>query len=104
LDARLISSMKLITGVLPSEYGLRTAGVIDLTTKGGALQPGGSISIYGGSHGTIEPSFNYRGTSGNFTYFVSGDYTQNDLGIESPDGRSTTTPRSIMASAILRTF
>ena len=88
LSPRLISSMKLITGVLPSEYGLRTAGIVDLSTKGGALEPGGSVSMYGGSHNTIEPSFNYGGTAGNFTYFVSGDYTQNDLGIESPDGRS----------------
>ena len=86
LDPRLISSMKLITGTLPAEYGLRTAGIIDLTTKGGLLMPGGSVSIYGGSHGTIQPSFDYGGSSGNFSYFVTGDYLQNNLGIESPDG------------------
>ncbi|HXW65657.1 MAG TPA: Plug domain-containing protein, partial [Burkholderiaceae bacterium] len=37
LDPRLLSSMQLITGALPAEYGLRTAGIIDLTTKSGAL-------------------------------------------------------------------
>jgi outer membrane receptor protein involved in Fe transport len=89
LPPRMISSMKLITGSLPAEYGLRSAGVIDLTTKGGALQPGGTISLYGGSHGSIEPSFNYGGTSGSSTYFVTGDFIRNDLGIESPDGRPT---------------
>src|SRR5579863_2022585 len=41
LDPRLISSMSLITGALPAEYGLRTAGIIDITTKSGILQPGG---------------------------------------------------------------
>lgn len=89
LDPRLISSLTLVTGALPAEYGLRTAGIIDLKTKSGVIDPGGSISIYGGSHGTVEPSFNYGGTAGNFNYFVSGDFLRNDLGIESPDGRST---------------
>jgi outer membrane receptor protein involved in Fe transport len=88
LDPRLISSMSLITGALPAEYGLRTAGIIDITTKNGALAPGGSVSMYGGSHGTVQPSFNYAGSSGSFNYFVAGDYLSNGLGIESPDGRS----------------
>ena len=89
LPPRMISSMTLITGSLPAEYGLRSAGVIDLTTKGGALQPGGDVSLYGGSHAAIEPSFNYGGTTGSNTYFVTGDLIRNGLGIESPDGRST---------------
>jgi len=88
LDPRLISSMNIVTGALPAEYGLRTAGIIDLSTKSGSLEPGGSLSLYGGSHGTIEPSFNYGGTSGRLTYFVSGGFLRNDLGIESPDGSS----------------
>jgi outer membrane receptor protein involved in Fe transport len=88
LDPRLISSMKLITGALPAEYGLRTAGIIDLTTKNGVFTPGGTMSFTTGSHGTVEPSFDYGGSSGNFNYFVSGDFLRNDLGIESPDGSS----------------
>jgi outer membrane receptor for ferrienterochelin and colicin len=89
LDPRLISSLTLVTGALPAEYGLRTAGIIDLKTKSGVIDPGGSVSIYGGSHGTIEPSFNYGGSAGRLNYFVSGDFLRNDLGIESPDGRSS---------------
>src|SRR5579859_285614 len=88
LDPRLISSLTLITGALPAEYGLRTAGIIDLKTKSGVIDPGGSVSLYGGSHGTVEPSFNYGGTDGRLNYFVSVDFLRNDLGIESPDGRS----------------
>jgi hypothetical protein len=88
LDPRLISSMSLITGALPAEYGLRTAGIIDLKTKSGVIDPGGSISLYGGSHGEVTPSFNFGGTSGNLNYFVSGDFLRSDLGIESPDGSS----------------
>jgi outer membrane receptor protein involved in Fe transport len=86
LSPRLISAVSLITGALPAEYGLRTAGVIDLTSTSGLLQPGGYVSVYGGSFGTIQPAFEYGGGSGSFSYYVTGDYKESDLGIESPDG------------------
>jgi outer membrane receptor protein involved in Fe transport len=88
LDPRLISSLSLITGALPAEYGLRTAGIIDITTKSGILAQGGDAAIYGGSHGEVQPSFVYGGGAGAFSYFVSADFLRNDLGIESPDGSS----------------
>ncbi len=86
LSPRLISSMRLITGALPAEYGLRTAGIVDLSTNSGTLQPGGTLSVYGGSFGTFQPSAEYGGRSGNFSYYLTGDYKRSDLGIESPDG------------------
>jgi len=88
LNPRLADQVELITGALPAEYGLRTAGIIDIRTKDGAFEDGGSVSLYGGSHGTLEPSFEFGGSAGSINYFVSGDYDQNGLGIESPDGRS----------------
>ena len=88
LSPRLISSLKLITGALPAEYGLRTAGVIDLSTASGVLQPGGDISLYGGSHSTFQPSAEYGGSDGKFTYYGTVDYKQDNLGIESPDSSS----------------
>src|ERR1035441_3263573 len=88
-DARFVSSVSLITGALPAEFGLRTAGIIDITTKNGLTAPGGAVSIYGGSHSTVEPAFTYGGGAGTFSYFVTGDFLRNDLGIESPDGSST---------------
>jgi outer membrane receptor for ferrienterochelin and colicins len=88
LSPWLISSLKLITGALPAEYGLRTAGIIDLTTNSGLLEPGGQVSIYGGSHSTYEPSAEFGGSDGKYSYYVTGDYKQDNLGIESPDGSS----------------
>jgi len=88
LDPRLISSLNLITGALPAEYGLETAGIIDLTTQSGLLKPGGYVSMYGGSHSTLEPSAQVSGSAGSFSYFVTADMLRNDLGIESPDGSS----------------
>jgi outer membrane receptor protein involved in Fe transport len=88
LSPRLASDVQLITGALPAQYGLRTAGVINIQTKTG-LRPGGDVSIYGGSHGEIEPSFEYGGSSGASSGYVSASFLHTGLGIESPDGSST---------------
>lgn len=85
LSPRLIDQFALLTGALPAQYGLRTAGIIDIKTKNGFTN-GGDISVYGGSNGTIEPSFEYGGSSGSTNYFVSGSYRHDDVGIESVDG------------------
>ncbi len=57
LDPRFIESMQLITGSLPAQYGFRTAGVIDIETKTGAFQNGGSAGVYGGGFNTFNPTF-----------------------------------------------
>jgi outer membrane receptor protein involved in Fe transport len=88
LSPRLAGKVELITGALPAQYGLRTAGIVDITTKSG-VQNGGSVSVYGGSHGEIEPSVEASGGNGADSYFVSASYLRDNLGIESPDGRST---------------
>ena len=88
LSPRLIDHFALLTGALPAQYGLRTAGIMDITTKTG-FQNGGQISVYGGSHGMIEPSVEYGGTSGSTNYFGSLDFRHTKLGIESVDGSST---------------
>src|SRR5712671_2577755 len=84
LDTGIIGSLALLTGALPAQYGLRTAGVLDIQTKADAFNNSGSVSLYGGSHGTITPSFEYGGTVGQTQYFVSGRFLQNNLGIENP--------------------
>jgi outer membrane receptor protein involved in Fe transport len=84
LDTGIVGSLALLTGALPAQYGLRTAGVLDIQTKQEAFNNGGSVSVYGGSHGTITPSFEYGGTVGQTQYFASGRFLQNNLGIENP--------------------
>jgi outer membrane receptor protein involved in Fe transport len=88
LDPRFIQSIKLITGSLPAEYGFRTAGVVDIQSKSGVLDPGGEVSVYGGSYDTFRPSFEYGGKDGKFNYFVDGSYDHNSIGIENPTGSS----------------
>jgi outer membrane receptor protein involved in Fe transport len=109
-DTGLIGSMSLVTGALPAEFGMRTVGLIDITTRADAFNNSGTVSLYGGSRGTIEPSFDYGGTFGRqcptttaattvgkappsaaanwcfpgVQYFFSGRYLQTTEGIENP--------------------
>ncbi|HEY3862028.1 MAG TPA: TonB-dependent receptor [Verrucomicrobiae bacterium] len=84
LDPRFVKDLQLITGSLPAEYGFRTAGIVDIQTKGSAITNGGSAELYGGSYDTIRPSFQYQGASGKWTYYVDGSYDHNNIGIEDP--------------------
>jgi outer membrane receptor protein involved in Fe transport len=84
LQTRLANSVGLITGALPAQYGLRTAGIIDIQTKTGTINPGGSVTMYGGSQSTIYPSAEWGGRVGQIDYYATGEYLQNSLGIENP--------------------
>ena len=106
LETGFIANMALITGVLPAQYGYRTSGIIDITTKSGTALSGGSVAVYGGSRQTFTPSFEYGGQVGQTRkYFVQ------------PDGRSpatkasrtrprastrSTTPRIRRAASVMR--
>jgi outer membrane receptor protein involved in Fe transport len=98
--------MALVTGALPAEFGLRTVGLVDITTRNDLFNNSGTASVYGGSHGTITPSVEYGGTFGStcpatttaptsvkappvsadcfagVQYYFTGRYLQNTLGLE----------------------
>src|SRR5215471_12480806 len=63
-DTNFIGSASLVVGALPAEYGLRTVGLVDLTTRTDIFNNTGSINYYFGSRETIQPSFEYGGTFG----------------------------------------
>jgi outer membrane receptor protein involved in Fe transport len=85
LDARTIKEVKLIDGALPAQYGLRTAAVVDITTKSGHdLGNGGSVGIMGGSFGTLNPNASIWGSTDRWSYFLTANYLENDVGIENP--------------------
>jgi outer membrane receptor protein involved in Fe transport len=107
-DTSFIGSIKLVTGALPAEYGLRTVGLVDMTTRSDLFNNSGSVSMYGGSHGSIQPSIEYGGTFGStcpaiatsptylkapsadadcfagVQYYFTGSYLQNTVGLENP--------------------
>jgi outer membrane receptor protein involved in Fe transport len=89
IDTRLVQNVDLITGSLPAQFGFRTSGIIDIQTKEGPDLNGGELSMYGGSHETINPSAEAGGSYGKFNYFVLGSYDSNTLGIENPTGHTS---------------
>ncbi|RFU49403.1 TonB-dependent receptor [Paraburkholderia sp. DHOC27] len=84
LDTHIIDEVNLITGALPAQYGYKTAGIVDITTKSGELGNGGSIDVYGGSHQTLQSSADVYGSQGPLSYFFTGTLGVNNLGIEAP--------------------
>ena len=84
VDPRVAESISVITGTLPAQYGFRTAGVVDMKTRAQGFDFDGDVGIYGGSNGTYVPSFTLRNATGRLSYFLSGSYQQNDLGIANP--------------------
>ena len=88
IDPHLIHSVTLITGTLPAQYGDRTAGIFDITTKAGTQLNGNEISFYGGSYDTIHPSGSFGGTTSNLDYFVTASYLHNNLGIDNTTASS----------------
>jgi outer membrane receptor protein involved in Fe transport len=85
LDARTIDNVKLLDGALPAQYGLRTAAVVDITTRSGhELGNGGSVGITGGSNGTLNPNASVWGSDDRWSWFLTGNYMENDAGIENP--------------------
>jgi len=108
-DTSFIGTMSLVVGALPAEFGLRTVGLVDLTTRTDLFNNSGSVSMYGGSHGIIQPSVEYGGTFGGncaatpattptyvkappaaadcfpgVQYYFTGSYLQTTVGIENP--------------------
>ncbi len=84
LDPSFIHSINLLTGALPAQYGYRTAGVVDIVTKAGRVDPSGSLSYTTGSYGTNEVGASATGSKGDLSYFLSGSYLTSHLGIENP--------------------
>ncbi len=101
LETALIGNISLVTGALPAEFGLRTVGLVDITTRTDVFNNSGSISFYGGSRGTFEPSLEYGGIAGGdcgsatpapappnancfkgVQYYFTGRYVQTQEGIE----------------------
>lgn len=85
VDPRVAESVEVLTGALPAQYGFRTTGVVNLTTRKEAFDSDGDVGIYGGSNGSFIPSFTLRGPIGRLNYFVSGSYQQTDLGVANPE-------------------
>jgi outer membrane receptor protein involved in Fe transport len=81
LETGFVGNLDLLDGTLPAQYGLRTAGVIDITTKT-EFGDGGNLDLYGGSWATASPSVEYGGVVADTQYFMTGRYLTSNQGLE----------------------
>lgn len=88
ISTRFADRVNVLTGALPAQYGYRTAAIVDISTKDGELDNGGVVDVLLGSRGHVEPSIELGGTRGAFSYFLTGSYLKNDIGIENPTAAS----------------
>jgi len=84
LESRFANSVAFITGALPAQYGQLQAAVVDISAKTGITDPGGEISVYGGSRDVFQPSASYGAQFGDWDYFMTGDFLHTRVGIENP--------------------
>jgi outer membrane receptor protein involved in Fe transport len=87
LSTRFVDSMQLITGALPAQYGLRTAGIVDIQSKSGLFQPGGSVTLLGSSYDTFKPSLEYGTSADGYNFFFSGEYLDTQQGVNNTTGK-----------------
>ena len=102
MSPRFAQSISLLTGALPAEFGLRTAGIIDIKTKEGLLDNGGDVEFYGGQRSTIQPSFEYGGSVGKFNYFVTGQYFSTTPRRRAADAGALADSRSVLPGPRVR--
>lgn len=98
LDTRFANQINVLTGALPAQYGYRTAGIVDITTKGASADEDGEPKAFGGEIGTVlgsnathEVNAQIQGTKDRFSYYLSGVFLENNLGIENPTGNRNAT-------------
>jgi outer membrane receptor protein involved in Fe transport len=84
LSTKYLDSVSLITGILPAQYGNRTAGVVDIQTKSGQELKGGLASAYGGQYDTAYPIIEYGGSNGRLSGYGLYSYQHDSLGMANP--------------------
>lgn len=89
-DTHFAESVDLLRGALPAQYGYRTAGVVDIKTKGGKFEKGGRSEASVGGNNNLGYNQQISGFKDNLSYYLNATYLQNNRGIESPtSGRNS---------------
>jgi outer membrane receptor protein involved in Fe transport len=85
-DTENLRSTEVITGNLPAEFGERTAGVINLTTRSGLEMPwSSSLSLSGGSFDSEAVDAELGGHVKNVGVFVTADTSRTSRFLDPPE-------------------
>jgi outer membrane cobalamin receptor len=83
LNPMFIEHVDLLDGVVPARYSYAMGGILDIQTKDGFAQNGGSESTMVGQRQTIQQSAQYGGSAGNLSFYVNGMAGENNMGFSS---------------------
>jgi hypothetical protein len=85
INPQFVDRLGLVDGILPARFSYADGGVLDIKTKDGCEQPGGSATMYAGQRGMVQPSIQYGGCGGDgkISYYGSALYSQNNLAFSS---------------------
>ncbi len=83
-DTRIADKLTVLTGSLPAQYGYRTAGVVDIQTRGPDSEPGGELSQDVGSRNYGETGGVANGSVGRFSYNLAGSLMTSQQGVDNP--------------------
>jgi outer membrane receptor protein involved in Fe transport len=85
LSTRFADSLTVLTGALPAQYGYRNAAVIDIQTKGEAVDGNHAhVELGAGSRARREGSVELSGAQGALSWYLDGSLLHDGLGIENP--------------------
>jgi outer membrane receptor protein involved in Fe transport len=84
LDTRIASEINVLTGALPAQFGMRTAGVVDIRTRDGEFAREGNLGLMAGSRDRREAGMDTSGQNGPLAWFLSGSFNSSNIGIEAP--------------------
>lgn len=86
-----IQSLQLLTGSYPPEFGMQTAGILNITTLPGAKKPRGEYDFQGGSYSTTNADMNLEGPigkKGDYVFDFGATRTLNAEDPQQPDNQT----------------
>ncbi len=82
LDTHFVDSIDFLTGAMPAQYGIRTAGVVDIKTKSGSALKGARSEFMFGGNDLFQANQQVGGNKSGIDYYLNATYLQNSRGIE----------------------
>ncbi len=102
LPARLVQSLRVITGGFPAEYGSGLGAVVDISTRSAVGGPAGELQGSFGTHQTGNASFTYSQEVGKLSLFVLGSFLTSNRGFDPPAAEPLLHDAAISGSGFAR--
>lgn len=86
-----IQTLQLLTGSYPPEFGMQTAGILNITTLPGARKPAGEYDLQAGSYSTTNGDLNLEGPigkRGDYVFDFAATRTLNAQDPQQPDDQT----------------